>query len=438
MRFLVVSPYLPHSCIGHGGGISIYNFLRTLARRHEVTCLCFQRRGEASAARELSDQGVRMEMVPFRSENDAGLGRVALWADRATVAARARLARRPFFVQKYLRPNLRRRLTELIGSWQPDVVQVEYMFMAPYARVASRAAPRPLVLLSTHEAGTVPRLRRLLEPPNARERSRRARDLRTWMAYERRAVTWADVNLCVSDPDRRMLRSLAPAARFTTLPLGIDTHHLPVARSSFEAPPRLLFVGSFAHPPNRDAAVVLLERIFPRIRDAIGDVHLDVVGKDPPPRVKERAVGFGAQVRLHGFVEDLDPLFDQAWLFVAPLFSGGGIKIKILEALGRQVPVLTTPIGLEGIELQPGEEVASASNVEAFADEAVRWLRSPSRARQLAERGAATARQHYGWPAVIDRLEGIVAEARGGSRVREDAPAGSAKRSPPWDAPSSP
>jgi len=177
MRFLLVSPYLPHAAVGHGGGIASYRFAREVAARHELHLLCFERRGESPHRKDLEAAGVRVIGVPFRSDRDRGTGRLALIADRLRAWSRARLRGEPLHVAKYWQPGMLEALRAELRGFAPDVVQFEYSVLARYADCVRReraTAIRPLVILNTHEAGVLPRRRRLAAAVGASAR-RRAR-----------------------------------------------------------------------------------------------------------------------------------------------------------------------------------------------------------------------------------------------------------------------
>jgi glycosyltransferase involved in cell wall biosynthesis len=141
---------------------------------------------------------------------------------------------------------------------------------------------------------------------------------------------------------------------------------------------------------------------------------LDIVGRHPPAAVRAAAAALPAgAVEVHGFVRDLDPLYEQAWLFVAPVFSGGGIKIKILEAMARGIPVLSTPFGLEGIAARAGEQAAVAASPAAVAVQAASLLGSPEALRRIGEGGRRLVTDRYSWDAIAATLAGYLRHAPG-------------------------
>ncbi|HEX4114942.1 MAG TPA: glycosyltransferase [Solirubrobacteraceae bacterium] len=190
-----------------------------------------------------------------------------------------------------------------------------------------------------------------------------------------------DTTLVVSASERDQVESDVPGAKVLVVP---NVHEI----EPLVAPPQdrsgILFVGGFEHPPNTGAALRLVKEVMPAVWRELGDVSVTIVGPDPPPEVQALA---GPMVEVTGWVEDLKPLLDGAKLMVAPLLYGAGLKGKVTQALAVGLPVVTTPIGAEGIEgsedcLLVAEDSASlaAHVVRAYQDNEL-W-RSLSRAGQ--------------------------------------------------------
>ena len=149
MRWLVISPYLPHPDIGHGGGTAVGQLCEELARHHQTTLLCLQREDESGLDDWLRSRGVDVRTIPWRSDQAGGLARLALMADRARVLIAQQQHDRPYMVEKYDRPELRQAIDNTLDSEQFDAVQVEYSFLSPAARFLfsgrrppSRSSPR--------------------------------------------------------------------------------------------------------------------------------------------------------------------------------------------------------------------------------------------------------------------------------------------------------
>lgn len=425
MRWLVVSPYLPHPAIGHGGGTAVLQLCRALARRHETTLLCYRREDETGLEAHLEGHGVRVHTVDLRSDRASGFARIPLVIDRLACTLRSRLRHRPLMVEKYDRAAMHQRLHQLVREIRPHAIQVEYSFMSSMARSArihvdgaaslwqNDADPaegvRPHVLLNTHEIGTLPRLRRLAHARTPWARARIGRELAMWAAHDQELVDAADTVLCVTEQDRLLLRALSGSDAPRTLPLGTDVEGVSTRRGE-AAIPTLLFVGSFAHPPNLDGVLWLCDRILPVVWARRPDVVLEIVGRDAPAEVRDRAARSQGRIRALGFVDDLTEVYAHSTLFVAPLRSGGGIKIKVLEAMGRGAAVVTTPIGAEGID-DHGTACEVAATAEEFAASILRLLGDPERQRALGARARQHIEDRFSWDRIVRELSQIVEES---------------------------
>jgi glycosyltransferase involved in cell wall biosynthesis len=158
--------------------------------------------------------------------------------------------------------------------------------------------------------------------------------------------------------------------------------------------PVLLFVGLMSYLPNADAALFFLDDVFPLISRRLTTATVLIVGANPPRRLKARA---SASVRIVGRVASVDPYFEIATAFVAPLRSGGGTRVKILEAMMHGVPVVTTAMGCEGLAVRDRQSALVADSPQAFADAVVSVCTNPLLARGLANGARELVRSNYDW-----------------------------------------
>ena len=290
MRWLVISPYLPHAHIGHGGGTAVGQLCEELARHHDTTLLCFQRETESGLDGWLRTRGVEVHTIPWRSDQARGLARIGLIADRACVLLAQQRHDRPFMVEKYDRADLRRAIDRILDRDRFDAVQVEYSFLAPAASWARQHPTRPAVLLNTHEIASLPRERELALSRGPARRARARRALRRWIAHEKTMPDAADRVLCVTAQDRERLAGILDCEdRLETVPLGYDVAQTADAHVDAADPQRLLFVGSFAHPPNEASARIFVDEILPLVHAIRPDLGVDIVGRGPSAPIRAAA-----------------------------------------------------------------------------------------------------------------------------------------------------
>jgi glycosyltransferase involved in cell wall biosynthesis len=155
-----------------------------------------------------------------------------------------------------------------------------------------------------------------------------------------------------------------------------------------------LFFGSFRHQPNVDALRFLLQDIWPRIQQARPEATLDLMGSGMPAWVEQAARRLSS-VRVLGFQPDVRPVLAEASVVIAPLRFGSGVKIKILEAMALGKAVVTTPIGAEGIEAEPGADFIVADDAQSLASETVRLLANPAQCNSIGQHARQFIRTHH-------------------------------------------
>ena len=215
-------------------------------------------------------------------------------------------------------------------------------------------------------------------------------------------VRAADLTFAVSPDERRVLLDEIPDAVVAIVP---NIHEEQEGTTDVGLRHGLLFVGSFCHDPNKDSVHHLVRDIMPLLRPALPGVRLTVVGSNPTPDVLALS---GDDVEVLGWVPDLDPIYESARVFVAPLRFGAGMKGKIGEALSHGVPTVTSVIGAEGMGLVAEEHVLLGDDPATFASEVIRLYNDPVLWTRLSQQGRSHVREHYGPAAVREHLRTLL------------------------------
>lgn len=392
-RLLYLLPFVPRLDATHGGGRAIAQMLAALAPRHHVALLYLRGAGDPPADDVLRARCELIEAVDAAPDAT----RAQRWARRARLGA-SLLRGRPLWVARSTSSAFASRVRVVADAWRPEIVQIEFHVMGQY--------------LSALRECSAPRVLTQYEPGAMAERDRRreqhgtgallgALRVRAWERYERAIM--ADVHTVVvfTERDRQSLAPLAPHTPIVRIPLGatIPAQALDAAGRD---PASLLFVGNFLHPPNVDAALRLIDGIFPRVRVQFPDATLHIVGDHPPARVRDAA---RADVHVTGRVPDVTPYLDRAAVVVAPLRLGGGMRVKVLEALAAGKAVVASRLALEGLDLVDGEHVVMAEDEGPFADAIVALLRDPARRAALGTSARAWACANLGWDTSVAAYE---------------------------------
>ncbi len=383
-----VLPYPPDS----GPKVKTWNVLKYLARQHEVTLVSFVRGDQLAEVERLRRYCRAVHTVPMmRSPIHDGLALL-----------RSLSIGQPWMMVRDDRGAMRQLVDRLATTTRFDVVHADQLNMAQYAvRVPGARkvldAHNALWLLYKRLAATMrpgPR-RRLLE-----------RDWRLLKDYEGRLVREFDEVLAVSDEDKAALLEAAGQPRdITVIPIAVDTDEiLPVTRH--ETANHLLHIGTMYWPPNIDGMWWFIREVYPLIRARRPEVILDVVGARPPEDLLALN-GDGKGVNVAGYVPDPAPYLERAGVFIVPLRAGGGMRVKILEALARGLPLVTTTLGCEGIAVEHGRHVLIADTPEAFARETLHLLENRALADELGRNGRRLVEDLYDYRAACRPLDGL-------------------------------
>ncbi|MFN9276049.1 MAG: glycosyltransferase [Planctomycetota bacterium] len=348
-KVLVVCPFVPHPP-SHGGSLRTRTMLHALARDHAVE-VAAAAHGDADLANLHAlahELGVAVHPLPARAGGGAAR-KLAHW-----LRGESELLRRRW------QPAAFARVRELVATGGCDLVVADSSFVLP--RVAAAGAPRTLLSLHNLEHDLLGRADGVARSWSERL-TRRVEGARV-RAAEAAAIARATRTAVCSELDAAGARALAPAAaaRVEVVPNTIDVGRLSPQPAPAGGPPRLLFVGGLDYPPNRDAATELVERHLPALRATFPGLVVRLVGRDPAG-VAARWRGVPG-VECLGPVVDLLPLYRDSHAAYLPIRSGGGTRLKILEAWALGLPVLSTAVGCEGLDAVDGEVLRRFETVE--------------------------------------------------------------------------
>lgn len=414
MTILVVSPYLPHDRSGHGTGVFMHGLLSEIAPRHHVTLLSFCSKDEAAFIPDLQQLPLELITVPRgRGAQKNMLLNIYLIAIRLFQLARSVIRWEPFYVSKYFHPRMARYIRELTTDREFDVVQFEMTAMAQYLPYVKKGK----TVLHEHDVAFRPAYRHVRHAKSVVEKLFMYIEWCRWSRFERNAGRRFDHVLCVTEQDRLLFRRLTGSEDVSYLPRGVQMGNT-FPPFNVREKKTLIFVGTYSHTPNVDAALWLVREIFPMVLKKHPDAILNIVGKQPPAEVRQCALNI-PQIKVLGFVDDISALLLKASCFVAPLRFGGGVKIKLLHAIAQGIPIVTTRVGVEGIEGVDGNNVLIAETAEKIAAHVCTIIEDQTRAVKMAEQAWNSVRQHYSWNGVVLKLEEIYNEtiSRGSSRT---------------------
>lgn len=369
---------------------------------------------ESNFLRELHRRGHAVDIVStdWREDADRHAQTLRQWAESVTWTPR-NPARSPEFVLNYLRgrsmmrsryatKRLRALVLEHLAARRYDVILVEGFHVEP----VPPPPDAPPVALDLHNVHWLfwerfaSSKRHPLKKLFGLEEARRVR------REEPAAWRRVDLAIAVSDDEAATVRRAAPETHAVVVTPGAEVMPEPpsAARSG---PPTIVFTGTMSYFPNADGAEWLVREVMPHVWAECPEARLQIVGARPGPGVQALA---GPRVEVTGYVDSVAPYLEGGSCLVVPLRFGAGIRMKVLEAWGAGLPVVSTTLGAEGLPARNGDNALIEDDPARFASAVVSLLRDPSRGLALSQAGWRVAHEGYSWQAVGERLERALVE----------------------------
>lgn len=394
MNILIVYPFLLHTRVAHGSGVRLLRLVRGLsARGHGVYVLSLAETDpEPYAAAIAPLEGIcreirvipRPKLTPFLK---------ALRFVSPSIPPHPRNILDPI-AQAYVR--------ELTASGHIDIVYLVFTWLGEYVKSIDRT--RCSVILDADDLDTR-RYRLMLYGEKNPWHWLHA--LITWQRgrqYEYRILESVDQVVAITLEEKEFIHQLNPRAQVNVIPLMIPVQeYAPLPET--EEDDALAFVGSFVHPPNCEAVTWFCRQVLPLIVARIPLVHFYIVGWQSQAFVGHLA---SRSVKVVDSVEDIRPWLAKAAVVVNPVLSGGGARMKNLEALAVGRPLVTTALGAEGLMEPPGSGYLVADDARSFARTVVALLENRELRHQLGESGRRFVARAHDTRVVIARLENLL------------------------------
>jgi polysaccharide biosynthesis protein PslH len=379
-----------------GGQIRTLEMLRRLHERHEIHYVAFDNPAQPEGVKRSAEYCTRAYPIINRVVRRGSLrfaGQVAAgWFSSLPVA-----------VARYHSEEMRRKIAELRRRERFDSVVCDFLAPAPNVEQMEE------VVLFQHNVETTIWERHRDHAPDPLRKLYFGLQARRMQAYEGQVCRAAAGVVAVSEADAEAMRRRFGVSRVTAVPTGVDLDYFkpeavrPVAD--------LVFIGSMDWMANIDGVEYFVRDVLPLIRGKRPDCTLAVVGRDPAARIRE----LGKRdpfIRVTGTVADVRPYLWGSRVSIVPLRVGGGTRLKIYESMAAQVPVVSTSVGAEGLEVDPAENIRIADSAESFAEECLALLEDAGERARMAQAGWELVAARFSWPQVARCFEQALVTAR--------------------------
>jgi polysaccharide biosynthesis protein PslH len=392
MKILMLTPYLPFPD-SSGGQIRSYNLIKDLSKKHEITLFSLIKDDSEKKFVSELEKYCKKVCVFKRSKSPWTLRNILLTGFGAY----------PFLVIRNLSPKERSAIKNEISKVKYDLIHAETFYVMPH--IPDTKIPILLVeqtieyLVYKHYVEGIknPILRWLLSIDVAK--------LRFW---ETSFWKKADKVVAVSDVDKKEMCGLVPGLDVDLVPNGVNLDFFKIKQSWKSKNPRMLFVANFKWLQNVEAAKILLDEVFPYVFKNNPSVKVWIVGQHIPEEIKKRR---NENILINDLKEDdqegIRNAYFEASVFVSPLRGPGGTRLKHFAAMAAKLPLITTPVGAEGLGVTHGENIIIQDNPISLARAALDILGDEKKAKIIAENARKLVEEKFSWYKMSEYLDEI-------------------------------
>lgn len=389
LRVLILSQILPYPPDA-GPKIKTFNLIKFLAKDFAITLVSFTRPGNTQEdVQELRQYCEYVYCIPLHRSH---------WRDGAALL-RSLFGSKPFLMVRDESRQMDKLLGELVARTDYSIVHADQLNMAGFA-LKLPAGPK---VLDQHNA--VWKIMDRLRQGERNPLKRVLLELETYKLrrYEQQVCRRFDAVLAVSDRD-----ALAMKVDCQVIPIGVDasgTTPLNLEPSSLN----LVSLGTMFYPPNIEGVLWFAREIFPLILAEVPNATYTIIGPRPPASIFELARR-NPNIRVTGYLKDLQPALAASAALIVPLLSGGGMRVKILEALALGLPIISTTIGAESIRLENGRTALLADTPKEFAQACLKILGDFTIRKELAGAGRQLAIELYDYQKAYEPLKAVYSQ----------------------------
>jgi polysaccharide biosynthesis protein PslH len=393
MKILWVSSDFLHPTT-RGGQIRTLETLKRLRRRHEIHYAALHRSSSRGGLERSGEYCTKAYPVAHHVP-------VKLTPRFCRQICEGYFSKLPLAVLRYRSEALRRQVERLTRGEKFDAIVCDFLFSAPNIPDPGSA------VLFQHNVESIIWKRHAEHAHTGIRKLYLQGQYQRMLRYEERVCQAAKHIVAVSEADARAMQSLYGVRNVAAVPTGVDVGYFTPWFNAPRLTTDLVFLGSMDWRPNIDGIRWFAANVLPLIRRKLPECSLAVVGRNPTPEIL-RLAAVDARIHVTGTVEDVRPYLWESAVSIVPLRIGGGTRLKIYEAMAAKIPVVSTTIGAEGLDVRDGENIALADSPEAFAERCLALLGSADARCKQSQAAWEMVSACYSWEVVSRKFEQLL------------------------------
>ena len=388
MKILIISHFLPYP--PHGGSLQRnFNLIKETSKNNEIYLLTFTQR----------------KLIPDEKNLNAGIKALGEYCKYLKVFKISTDYNRikwylllflnlfsfiPYSVWRFESKAMIREIKKQLKNNRFDIIQIDTIALAQYANFASDL---PKILVHQNVESSL-LLRRSFNEKNPLIKLYLFFQGQKLRKYEKKVAGKFDVNITVSELDKKEFEGFITDTKFEVVPNGTDTKYF-TPKGKIDSR-NLVFVGGMPWYPNKDAMIYFCREVYPLIKEKMPDVEMHIIGRYTRQEL-QRISRDDKSIKLHGYVNDVRHYIHRAGAYVVPIRIGGGTRLKILDAFACGKAVVSTSVGCEGLDVTPGENVLIGDSPSEFADQVVNLLKDETLRMKLGANARKLVMEKYSW-----------------------------------------
>lgn len=396
LNVVIVDEELPYP-LTSGKRIRTFNLVSRLAEQHQIIYVAYRNPDsdeQEQAAEKFAATGIETVIVDRIIPPKSGSGFYLRLLGNL-------FSPHPYSVAIHNSAAMREALRRLERTKEIDLWHCEW---TPYAQVTRHLHSSPRLVMA-HNVESQIWHRYYLNEKNLPKKWFIKKQWQKWERFETVTAQTTDCVVAVTEEDARRFRKEMASRDVSVVDNGVDTEYFAPSTQKRD-PNHLLFLGSLDWRPNLDGIVQYLDVVHPEVLSQIPDLRVSLVGRNPPEWLSNRVANH-PEVTLFPNVPDVRPHLHSCSALVVPLRIGGGSRLKILEALSTETPVISTAIGAEGLHLEPDHHLSMVQSVEELTKGLPELLQTPDILQAQAARGRDVVLEQYDWSVLAQRLDQV-------------------------------